>query len=48
MPKSRDNNKSSSKIKITIDGSIQKPNTSSTNKTSTNKTKSNLFRTRKE
>ena len=41
MPKSRDNNKSSSKIKITIDGSIQKPNTSSTNKTSTNKTSTN-------
>ena len=36
IPKSRDINKSQSKIKITIDGS-QKPSTSSTNKTTTNK-----------
>ena len=37
LPKSRDINKSQSKIKITIDGSMQKPSTSSTNKTNNNK-----------
>jgi len=37
IPKSKDINKSQSKIKITIDGSVQKPSTSSTNKTNTNK-----------
>ena len=37
IPKTIDINKSNSKIKITIDGSVQKPDTSSTNKTSSNK-----------
>ena len=37
LSKSRDINKSQSKIKITIDGSMQKPSTSSTNKTNNNK-----------
>ena len=37
LPKSRDINKSQSKIKITIDGSMHKPSTSSTNKTNNNK-----------
>ena len=37
LPKSRDINKSQSKIKITIDGNMQKPSTSSTNKTNNNK-----------
>ena len=39
LPKSRDINKSQSKIKISIDGSVQKPGTSSTNKTISNNNK---------
>ena len=39
LPKSRDINKSQSKIKISIDGSVQKPSTSSTNKTISNNNK---------